>query len=226
MNYIQLKESVIKLTDSLKVLPKEDKVIIENLIKKYQIELSKLCNFDPKNNVFDKKELRSINRRISNVIRKYINKYDELIERLDWSLYCKLGGEDNEAKWNETYDRLKIIFKKRYGGDNIHFIDFHDKFTLFIKKSRIMSKYNAINKKHCEIIDSYYKTNKELINLVKKRDLYSKMKESFDIDLELKNYIAYYYNSNLDKSLDRVASEAINLEVEKQFITHKNKFES
>lgn len=90
MDYIQIKESAIKLADLIKIIPQEDKGILEEILKKYNNFLYTLNNVDFDNNVFSNKELRSINlvfktehRRICNdVIAKEIE--EEFGDSIEW----------------------------------------------------------------------------------------------------------------------------------------------
>lgn len=229
MEYLQLKHSVEQLTECLKIIPNKDKQVIKDLIKKYNEQLKSINYLDEKNEFFDKKETRHINQFMSNLKNKIINPYYSKIYEIEDKIAEQCGYNEVEKKYNEISDKIGRIADLYCERNFYHFNIQH-----YMRKVKSIEKKSKVYQNVSRLFDikrnEYLKladTSKELKQAEKNKKDMQSLLDNFDIDLKLKNMIAYRARNMENKSITSTAGntirEIISTEIEKQWLNFLNK---
>lgn len=217
MDYLQLKYSVERLTECLKVLPKEDKKPLQDLILKYKNQLKSIVYIDESNTFFDKNELRQIERFLCEFRKRKIKPFQNKVYEIEEKISIDCGYEQAMNKLNNVCERLNKIagyYAHRYNKNEWHY------FKELQIKSKVYKKALSEENRKCDVLWRLCSESEELKGAEKKLENIKNVLNTFDIDLPLKNLIAYRSrNINpIQTSVDAVIRESIQLEVEKQGI--------
>ena len=222
MEYLQLKLSVERLTESLKIIPKEDSEHLTKLLNKYKEQMKSIKYFNEKNTSFSKEEINNIKRYVSNLKNKILPPYQEKIDLIEDKINEISGFNKANKKEEEVVYRIFKIAEWMSEKYKIYKSFYYVK-TIQEKSSvykKIAAEYNrkaSIATKMCEDSKEY---NEAVIKYVEIEN----MLENFEIDLELKNLIAHRFRNRhqyIDEpSIDFTIRESIHIEIEKQW----NKF--
>lgn len=217
MDYLQLKHSVERLTECLKVLPKEDKKPLQDLILKYKNQLKSIVYIDESNTFFDKNELRHIERFLSDFRKRKIQPFQNKVYEIEKKISIDCAYEEAMNKLNNVYERLNKIaayYAPRHNKNEWHY------FKELQNKSKVYERALSEENRKCDILWRLCSESEELKGAEQRLENIKNVLNKFDIDLSLKNLIAYRSrNMNpLQTSVDVVIRESIQLEVEKQGI--------
>lgn len=215
MEYLQLKHSVERLTECLKVLPKEDKKPLQDLILKYKNQLKSILYIDELNTFFDKNELKHIERFVSEFKRRKIQPFENKVNEIEGKISIDCGHEEAEIKCDNLWNRLMKIahyYAPRHNKHEWRYLTELKNESKVYKKA-LSEKYRKHNV-FCRLCDE----SEELKAAEQKLENIKDVLNTFDIDLALKNLIAYRSrNMNpLQTSIDLVIRESIQIEIEKQ----------
>ena len=190
MNYIQLKESVIRLNNCLKILPDEDKAVLKRLVNKYNKQIKVFANVDFTNEVFTSRECESINKMHKKFCNNKTKPFENKIKEIKESIAEVTGFNAVIVEHKSIYDRLSLIYDKRYSDWRSNWSQNYDNRIKFIDKSKI---YQALKRKHTKFWKIYEKQLSESVEykeVGKKLEQIEELLENFDINVETKNYIA------------------------------------
>lgn len=229
MEYLQLKHSVEKLTDCLKIMPKEDKNILQDLINKYNKQLKSINYLDENNEFFDQKELRHINQFLSNLKAKVIKPYTDKVYQIEDEIGEECGYNEAEKKFYEISNKISRIaqlFCKR------NFYSYN--FSYILKKEKSIEEKSKVYKDAKRLLElkneEFWKLseNSEVLKQAEKdKEVMQSLLDKFDIDLKLKNMIAYRARNMECKAITSTAGntirEIISTEIEKQWLKFLNK---
>jgi len=190
MNYIQLKESVIKLNDCLKILPEEDKAVVKKLLNKYNKQIKVLTNVDFTNEFFTAPEKRSIGRFVSSFKKRKIKTFEDERERIEENIAEETGFNAVIVEHENLYKRLTLIYDKRYSDWRSNWSQNYDNRIKFIENSNV---YKNLQQKYTKFYKIY---KKKLSESVEHKEVENKLEEmkrllyGFEFNAEIKNYIA------------------------------------
>ena len=190
MNYIQLKESVIRLNNCLKILPDEDKAVLKRLVNKYNKQIKVFANVDFTNEVFTTPENRSIGTFVGAFRKRKVNPFKDEIERIEESIAEETGFNAVIVEHSKIYDRLSLIYDKRYSYDYLHRRGNYENKDKFLEKSTV---YRNLKQKYTKFWKIY---EKKLSESVEHKEVEKKLGEmkrllyGFEFNSEIKNYIA------------------------------------
>lgn len=222
MDYIRIKESAIKLADLIKIIPNEDKLALESILMKYKEQLNSFKNFDPTNNIFSKKELSSVRSFMISFEKNILKKVERNIEIIESKIDNEIGLEQKWQEYLSYSERLTDYFCKK---NNIEFSygdNFYKKLSKFKERSK---KLKILNEEHDKLCDTYVEkieNNNEYILLKQEQKELKEKINSFQIDLELKNYIVFRRNYAQNTTLYTTSRETIMNEVINQFNKYSN----
>ena len=225
MEYLQLKHSVEQLTECLKIIPKEDKKIIKDLINKYNIKLSSINYLDENNDFFDGKEQRHINQFLSCLRQKILKPYEDKRSEIEDKISLDSGLTEADKKYDEIWSKIDRI-AKNYCEKNFSSWN-HTNETKIARKIKEKSKvYKNIEKELHKKYDEYDNLLDQSKEFKKAQSSIEKIKyllDNFDLDLNIKNMIAYRSRNMESKSITSTAGntirEIISTEIEKQWLT-------
>jgi hypothetical protein len=223
MDFLQLKYSVERLTECLKVIPKEDKNYIQKLIKKYKSEMQSINFLDEKNEHFDHEEIKSIGRFIKPFREKVLYPLNERNSILHKEISDKSGLTKAEEKLEQIKNRLYKITEWSYCKKGFTRWWCYSRET-FGKSKVYQSAYNEVERKY-SVFYKMCENSKEIIEVENEIENLNAVLDLFDIDLALKNLIAYR-SRNMGKLLqgvDLTIRESIQIEIEKQWLIFLNK---
>ena len=215
MEYLQLKHSVERLTECLKVLPKEDKKPLQDLILKYKNQLKSISYINESNTFFDKNELKHIERFVSEFRRRKIQPFENKVYEIEEKISIDCGHKESEIKCDNLRNRLmKIAFyyAHRHNKHEWHYL------TELQNESKVYKKALSEQYRKCDVLCRLCDESEELKAAEQKLENIKDVLNRFDIDLALKNLIAYRSrNMNPSQtSVDLVVRESIQIEIEKQ----------
>jgi len=190
MNYIQLKESVIRLNNCLKILPDEDKAVLKRLVNKYNKQIKVFANVDFTNEVFTTPENRSIGTFVGAFRKRKVNPFKDEIERIEESIAEETGFNAVIVEHSKIYDRLSLIYDKRYSYDYLHRRGNYENKDKFLEKSTV---YKNSQKKYTKFYNVYEKKLSESVEYKEAEEKLGRMQvllHGFEFNAEIKNYIA------------------------------------
>lgn len=224
MEYLQLKHSVEQLTECLKIMPKEDRLIVKQLVKKYQDKLKSIDYLDETNEFFDDKELRHINCYMSNFKNKLFKPFEDEIERIQDEISEKSGFDYAYEKSLSVYQRIDTIAayycaKKHFRWTRNYQRKIHKQIE---SKSKVYKNVERECESKREIFYQLLDESRDFQEAEKQLDEVKAKFASFDIDLKLKNMIAYKSRNMESKAITStgyaVIREIISTEIERQWI--------
>jgi hypothetical protein len=222
MDYLQLKYSVEKLTECLKVLPKKDRGYLRELLLMYKEQLKSIDYINESNAFFDKKEIRHINQFISCLKERVLKPYIDEINDIEEKICISSGLREFNKKLDLMYNKISRIAEYYHQRECLSYIGLSRKIK---EKSQVYKKmwkeYNLI----ADVYDVLLEKSNEYQNALKKHQQIEKLINSFDIDLPLKNLIAYRSRNMKEKqsSIDIVIRESISNEINKQWFEFNQK---
>jgi uncharacterized protein YnzC (UPF0291/DUF896 family) len=218
MDFLQLKYSVERLTECLKVIPKEDKKYIQDLIKKYKYEMQSIKFLDEKNEHFDHDELKSIERFIKPFRSKVLSPLNDKNSSLHKEISDRCGFTKAEEALDKINHRLYKIAEWRRYKKGIprcwsYASEVFDKSRIYQNALSEAERKEAVFYREAENCESIKQVESEIKNLESILDL-------FDIDLALKNLIAYRSRNmgKIPQGVDVTIRESIQIEIEKQWL--------
>jgi len=224
MEYLQLRHSVEKLTECLKIIPKEDNKHIRQLLNDYKKQMQSIKKFNEKNTSFSREEINNIKRYVSNLKNKILTPYQEKIDLIEDEINEISGFNEANKKHDDVRDRIwKIaewmsekykIYKSFYYFDKIR-----EKSSVYKKITAEYNRKSSIAFKMCE-------ESKEYKEAVAEYEKVENLLGNFEIDLELKNLIAYRFRNKEkyinEPNIDLTIRESIHIEIEKQWNKYFN----
>jgi len=217
MNYIQLKESVIRLNTCLKILPEEDKAIVKKLINKYNKQIKVFANVDFTNQFFTSPENRSIATLVGAFKKRKIKPFEDEIERIEENIAEITGFHAVILENRSIYDRLSLIYDERYSDRCLNWRD-------FIKDSNVWKNSDQKYTKFYKIYEKKLAESVEYKEAEEKLEQRNELLENFDISVETKNYIAMR-KLITQKSLYIATFKTIMNEAELQFLNYEASIE-
>lgn len=224
MDYLQLKYSVEKLIECLKVLPKEDRKPLNDLMSSYKNKLKSINYIDESNTFFDKKEIRHINQFMSRFIERTMKPYREKIDILSEKISIDCGHLEASKQPYIIYERIckisEYLGKKNFKNPRV----IEEQLSI---KSRVFEKANKNLEKKEQIFWDLLDENAEYLEAEKEAKKMSSLINYFELDLPIKNLIAYRSRNMKEKQtpIDSAIRESIQIEIEKQWLKFiSNKF--
>lgn len=217
MDYLQLKYSVEKLTECLKVLPKEDRKPLNDLMSVYKNKLKSINYIDESNTFFDKKEIRHINQFMSRFIERTMKPYREKIDIISEKISIDCGHLEASKQPYIIYKRIckisEYLGKKNFKNPRV----IEEQLSI---KSRVFEKANKNFEKKEQIFWDLLDENTEYLEAEKKAKKMSSLINDFELDLPIKNLIAYRSRNMKEKQtpIDSTIRESIQIEIEKQWL--------
>ena len=222
MEYLQLKYSVEKLTECLKVLPEKDRGHLSELLLTYKEQLKSIDYVNESNDFFDKKEIRHINRFISEFKGKVLKPYIDEINDIEEKICISSGLRESNKKISLMYDKISRIAEYYHRREGLSYFGLHEKIR---EKSHVYKKTWRENHLIGDVYEVLLEKSNEHQKALKKHKQIEKLINSFDIDLSLKNLIAYRSRNMNEKqnSIDIVIRESISNEINKQWVEFNQK---
>jgi len=222
MNYIQLKESVIKLNVCLKVLPDEDKAVLKRLLKKYNQKIKVFSNVDFANEVFTIPEKRSIGTFVVAFRKRKVKPFQDEIERIDQEIQYKSGFTHCNKQLDKVYDRLTLIYDERYSDLRLGWVGNSDNRIKFIEDSKVYQDSCREYDRLCNVYEKQLSKSIEYKEAQFKLGQMQQLLNGFEFNAEIKNHIAM---SKLitEPYLRRATFETLTNEAELQFINKTKK---
>ena len=222
MDYLQLKYSVERLTECLKIIPKEDKKVVSSLISKYNKELKSIDFLNTNNNFFDHEEIKAMERHLKPFRCEVLKPFQEAIDNIEEQIYIHVGARKADDFLEQITDRVYKI--SEWKAEKIN-----KKWWFLVEeireKSHIYQRASNELERKQEVFYRLQSESQKLKNAIDKKEKMEKKLHSFDIDLELKNLIAHR-KRNMDKIPENVhvtIRESINIEIRKQWLIFLNK---
>jgi hypothetical protein len=221
MDYLQLKYSVDKLTECLKIVPIEDRICLDNLLQKYKKEIASIEFLNQENNVFSNEEINSIKRFIRPLKEKILNEYQNKIDLIENKINEITGFNKVNKKYSEVFNRiLKIAeWKEKKCRQNFNLIPSLYCIDKIRENSSVWKKVESEWSRKLNLANKMCDESFELNEALEKYNKIENIINNFNVDLELQNLIAYRCRSKnkLHQSIDLAIRESIHVEIEKQW---------